>query len=524
MIDGQEHLLYRRQFVLGPRAFHPTEQWKTFGVGGGLTLSTHPDLEVCTCEAGGALLVLIGCALDPTHPQRDSAQVLRAIADSGGTIAKVIEATESLSGRWVLLYRDSTDFVLFNDPCGLRQVYYHPGEAGLWCGSQPEIIAANAALRPDPDPLLNEFTGSHVFSDLEGSWAGDRTPYAECFHLTPNHYLDMNSGKTVRYFPRQDLRAIRVEEAIPVAAALLKGTIKAASHRGPLTLPVTAGWDTRVLLAASRDLIGSIPCSVDKMGDLPDSHADIWVPKRLSAKLGFKFEVEDSREDPPEWFFELLRRNVTGARKGPKVRNIYAKWRRGDKWTNLTGNVSEVCRSFYDKRGWMDQRNLKPDRLAGIFGYGKSRFAVQELTRWKAALDCCRVGGFQILDMMYWEQRMGRWGCQFAAEQDVAIEEIAPFNNRRLLTTLLAVPAEYRTGPRYRVYDALIRHLWPQAMSEPLNPEPFVTKLKGHAGALAKRWLPDWLVNALRERRLQMAVARRTRREGKRGREQSRSA
>ena len=34
---------------------------------------------------------------------------------------------------------------------------------------------------------------------------------------------------------------------------------------------------------------------------------------------------------------------------------------------------------------------------------------------------------------------MGNWGTMYQAEQDIAIEEFCPFNNRKLLMILLSV-------------------------------------------------------------------------------------
>ncbi|MBJ3793540.1 hypothetical protein I8J38_34180, partial [Bacillus sp. OA1] len=83
-----------------------------------------------------------------------------------------------------------------------------------------------------------------------------------------------------------------------------------------------------------------------------------------------------------------------------------------------------------------------------------------------------------ILDLFYWEQRMGNWGTMYQAEQDIAIEEFCPFNNRRLLIALLKLEKEYRQGPEHIIYKKMINSLWPETLSEPINPLNFKAQVK----------------------------------------------
>lgn len=431
---------------------------------------------------------------DPYNPKNNYADILGSMAAKGSSITDLIAATDRMSGRWALVLKNSNDFVVVHDPCGLRQVYYHTSSEGIWCGSQPAIIAANTTLQPNNDPRIREFINSAAFIDQEGAWVGEMTPYADCFHLLPNHYLDLRSGSPVRYFPCENLLPINPAEAIQVAVPLLKGTIEAVICRNPAMLPVTAGWDSRVILAASRDWIESINCYVDRMGTLRMSDADVQIPLRLSSKLGFQFTVKNSDEPAPPWFLDLLRHNVTGATTLPKTRSIYANWRRDEKKINLNGNCSEICRNFYDKYGSADQQHLSIGQLADLFGFPKSRFVHDELERWKAELGCCVSRNIQLLDMLYWEQRMGNWGGQYLSEQDIAIEQISPFNNRRLIKTLLSVPTEFRVAPHFRLYHDLIDHLWPESLSEPLNPKllpRWMVESIHVCKGIIRRWLPE---------------------------------
>lgn len=467
MLDEQQ-LLYRRQFILGPRPFRPNHLWKHIDLYQGIILSVHRDLDIVAHHAEHCELVLLGYFVDPGRPNVSTLQLLQELACEGTNLKQVIQGTSALSGRWALIYHDPDALAIFHDPCGLRQVFYHRGANGLWCGSQPEIIRANTTLRPNHESKLQQFISSPMFRTTEGAWVGEKTQYRDCFHLLPNHFLDLQTGLTQRFFPQQQLASMSCEKAIEITAPLLQGSIAAIAARSRLMLAVTAGWDSRVLIAAAREHLASMYSYVDRMGMLPPNHIDVQVPLALSRKLKFHFTVENSSEDPPLQFVELLKRNVTNARMLPKTRAIFSKLGRGETAININGNGSEVCRNFFLKAGERNVFNSTTAELAARCGYPESPFVKDELEKWRGGLPN-REFGFEILDMLYWEQRMGNWGAQYPAELDIAVEEFSPFNNRLILMTLLSVPTRHRLAPNYTLYARLIRHLWPEAMSVRIN-------------------------------------------------------
>lgn len=205
-------------------------------------------------------------------------------------------------------------------------------------------------------------------------------------------------------------------------------------------------------------------------GVLSFNHPDVKVPQRLCRRLGVNFEVRNSSKEPPAWFMEILSQSVSEARLLPKTRIIYATLTNGLRSINVNGNGSEVCRNSYDGFGLISGENISIAQLTGLIGYYKSKFVEYELARWKYDLELNGAPGYHILDLLYWEQGMSNWGAQYAAEQDIAIDDFSPFNNRLLFTTLLSLPREYRSGPRFPIYAKLIEKMWPETLAEPINP------------------------------------------------------
>jgi hypothetical protein len=82
-----------------------------------------------------------------------------------------------------------------------------------------------------------------------------------------------------------------------------------------------------------------------------------------------------------------------------------------------------------------------------------------------------------ILDLFYWEHRMGSWQAQSQLEWDIVQEAYTPFNHRGLLELMLCVPAELRSAPNYPMYRMMMEALWPEVMGHPVNPSTVKQRL-----------------------------------------------
>jgi len=120
-------------------------------------------------------------------------------------------------------------------------------------------------------------------------------------------------------------------------------------------------------------------------------------------------------------------------------------------------------------------------KLAGFADVPGNRFAIKHFgTRLSEAHGIANTYGINVLDLFYWEQKMGNWQAMSQAEWDIAQEVFCPFNCRSLLTTLLSVDEKYRRPPEYQLYEKLIRYLWPETLSLPINPSKgFRSTIKG---------------------------------------------
>jgi hypothetical protein len=257
-----------------------------------------------------------------------------------------------------------------------------------------------------------------------------------------------------------------LERGSRTSAAILEKTIRAASNRFQLSMAVTAGWDSRCMLSATRNMRSKIYFYIHKYGGMTRQHPDISVPCRLTKRLGIPFHIIECSNYQDEAFDAALESNVFVIHNPAKKvlhRNFYQEFQGK---VNLSGNISDLCRTVY---------GIKPVHgitdLLRLLNLSSSEYAQETLKDWYAEVKlCCDTFGYSVRDLFFWEQVLGNWGSMFAAELDIAIDEFYPFGTRRLVETILAVDERLRPYNNSRVHRRIIELLWPELLFEPINP------------------------------------------------------
>ncbi|MGH8658491.1 MAG: hypothetical protein ACREV4_08460 [Gammaproteobacteria bacterium] len=138
---------------------------------------------------------------------------------------------------------------------------------------------------------------------------------------------------------------------------------------------------------------------------------------------------------------------------------------------SLSGHGGEVFRLSW----MMDEDTQRPQRidgrvLAGLWGMRDVRFAYRVFDEWLDDVGgVAATTGFDVLDLLYWENRVGRWAANGQAQWDLVHERFTLFNCRALLEIFLGVEEEYRCPPRFELNARLLQHLWPELASVPFN-------------------------------------------------------
>lgn len=469
---AQPPWLYVSQFLLGPNHAEHLSDWRRITAGGAFHLTIHPDLTCTQVRRSDRELTLLGHLLDPRAPDDGNAEILQWLLAQFERRSALLQATSALGGRWLLIAAKADDVFLFHDALGLRQVFYtDPRVAGaLWAMSQPGL-AREAGLALAPDPAALDYIDTQTFrQSREYRWPAAASTFVGLNHLLPNHWLDLRTGIARRYWPSAALEALTPQAAVERLAILMPGQIRAAARRFDLALSLTAGMDSRAVLAAARPIINRIRIVTVRQGRLTDEHADVTVPARLLARLRLRHDVIRATSLMTPEFSLHYKRNVHLAHDhyGHDAEAILRHY--GRNGAALTGSGAEVGRRpFRVKLPHADRVRFTPEMLAWL-EYGSTHpFLVASFAEWLD--DVGRQRHVKLLDLFEWEQDYGNWLAMVQLEFDTAWRDIfTPYNCREVLAAMLGVPERYRRPRDGILWRMFIGQMWPELLSEPINP------------------------------------------------------
>lgn len=483
VLHSLEKALYRNQFILGPCFIDEFTSWGKTKVRNSICVTTHPGLNVYQVSHENTSITLIGYILDPDNSGASDSDIINGLIGEVSDLDRFLERIGKFGGRWILIIDDGKHIRLFHDAVGLRQVFYTDADhtSDLWCASQPGMIAERLKLGMDPSAI--DFISSFKRSDKEYWWPGDSCPYKEIRHLPPNHYLNLDTGSRCRYWPNRPLEELPLEEAIGKTAETLQGLMESIANRYDVAVSLTAGWDSRLVLAASRGIHEGVSYVTVRQAGMPPTHADLTVPALLVSQLGLKHDVVEVPSAMNGEFLSVFQKNAPFPHEkwGPDAQALMSYNSQGR--VVVTGSASEVVRLFY---GQMPKGQITPQSLSSLT-MGGDLFATRSFEKWlKGTTD---IFNYNLLDLFYWEQRCGNWLAMCQLEFDVAWKDIfTPFNCRELLVNMLAVEEAYRKPPTYEFYKQVMVQLWPEVLNAPINPHK-----KKSVGVLATTFLKNQL-------------------------------
>lgn len=243
----------------------------------GIVLSHCPALRVSTTrDSSGRVWALIGGAVQSDDLRPDPIEEIAQTATP-----RVPELCESWVGRWVLI-GDAVHL----DVAGLLGCFYGTDPAGeLWASSSPALLAkilfANGAPDTD-DRVLHCEVGISWFGPPVGRFSG-------MHRLLPSQALAFPDGSL---HARQLLPPIEpdrpMEDTYGLLANALLVTLRRATFEPPVSLALSAGGGSRIILAVAHQ--AGLPIRPYTRLVVRMKLADRLFPPRLCVDLGHPHE------------------------------------------------------------------------------------------------------------------------------------------------------------------------------------------------------------------------------------------
>ncbi len=464
-------LEYRRQFLLTRGPIDYFKNWQSFQLKDDMFLYSHPDLEIITFKDSIKQLVLLGLIFDPYDHHKTNKDILVDIVNGTSTFEDFIVYIKKYSGRFVFIYIDKNNTNILSDAVGLREVYYCTTQNKIICGSQPNLINtfSEPVLGISSDPEIQKYYNTVIAVERKGDapyWIGDETYYNNIKHLLPNHYLNVESLKSYRYWPNKSIKKIDLDEAVNISCAYLEGILKSITYRYPSMMATTSGIDSRTLLAASKDVRDKIYFFINKEKHLKDNSPDISIPYNISKKLNFDFHIHEIENEVDENFKKIFLNNtfLSTERIITTIYNIYYK--KLSNRINISG-AGEIGRTIFGN----EPKKLDGHYLAYLLHLEKSEYAINQCNKWLKEIGMIpQKYNLNTLTLFYWEQYCGNWGAIGDSESDIAIDEVDPYNSHFLFETFLSVNKKYIKYENNILFREMIKQMWPELLNFPFNP------------------------------------------------------
>ncbi|MBN2481295.1 MAG: hypothetical protein JXB19_06120 [Bacteroidales bacterium] len=465
MKDNEIHKLRnRRQYLIVPEEIDCPFHHEKIIIGQDYLLYAHPDIIITEISLMQRRLILLGDIFDFRQPEINNHDILKDLVCFN--FQMLLEKISEYTGRYVLIYIEKDVIRLIHDATATRKIYYCQYNNKLWFASRPNLLGKLLNLKKTSDLSKIDFYHSDAFKRLNNSNVGNTTIYDEVFQLIPNHYYDLNKFQSVRYWPNKKIEYLTVSTVAEKCATIIKGYIKSISNRYPVMLPVTAGKDSRLLLAATKDISDQVYYYINKMAGMTEKCNDIRIPKKLMSKLGLAFHIEEPIDTIDNNFKNIYFENNELA-SDRYLSVIYNYFVNHQDRVNLPGNIATEGFGLLYYPGFTS----KGESIAKVFKLHKYKFAAAYYSDWLSGCkDICKKNNVNIANLFYWEERLANFGTQIQLEKDIAQEDFNPFNSRFLITLFLSLRPGLIKPPRYFLHKKITRLLWPEVLCIPTNP------------------------------------------------------
>jgi hypothetical protein len=439
------------QFVLSQAANGP-DGWQVHTLRG-WTLATHPHLPVVELRLPGGVpagwVVGYPIAGDTVCPS-----AIDLPAEAAADVEALETALYRLGGRFLAVALTETFARVYLDACGSLSAVYS-AEAGT--------VAATPALFADHTHPWDTELIRFLDMPASGLWYPfGLTPRQGVLRLLPNHYLDLTTWQTHRHWPAAPFAEGDPAQLVAQVAATVRGAIGAAAHRYPLHMSLTAGRDSRLLLACAREQLGHIRFfTFARQRATADTHIARALARRFRLDHA-TLPIEPATPEQQDAWLTRVGHCVSGdiARSHPTLRRL------DPQRALLPGMAGEVGRAFYWRDGDVATTRLAPEDLVARCHLPANDRLLAGAAAWLGEL--AGHSAFTVLDLLYVEQRLGCWGGpqQYGGEPWSAAQ-LFPLAHRDIFAAILALPPAYRAADRLAV--DICRQAWPELLDLPFN-------------------------------------------------------
>ncbi len=408
---------------------------------------THPETKLRIKQHPTSTTIIIGDIFS-THKEKSVEECLDHTTKDNNW-----NYLDYLSGRFSIINIKKEGSFILNDPFGSRTIFYSLKKCVL--SSHAALVAK--VTNEEKDPLALKFISSPEYKERGTTYLpGDSTIYKNIKGLAPNNLLKLKEQKTERYWPRDFNSPKKVDDFLDEADEYFLHFSAFLNDNGyKPVLGLTAGVDSRAVIAGLMNK--DTKCHLITWTRLPENEKPIV--EEMIKYLGCKHQYINTKtklKDKDDIDIAKISSSNSGFYRGPSslTGQMYRDMKDPDH-IFIRGLGGEICRGFYNRHNSKLSEKTLPESLSKLYLTKKIKNPSKDFYEFvlnsfdgfvKRANYTQDIFNYDVLDLFYWEQRMGMWAANLLNEMDPAMYDFVGLNSRRLYQIAMGIEKEERLG------------------------------------------------------------------------------
>jgi hypothetical protein len=406
-------------------------------------------------------ILIFGLIVDSHDHKKGIPEIVGELVDSSN-INEFISKTKKLAGRFVIVLQLKNELIVFPDPsCSIQAAYVIDKNYELVLSSNPKLIA-------DYYGFKESAISKQIKSQAEETHPlpYDLTMYDEIKLVIPNHYLVCNNRKVVRYYPLEEVERVSSKKAAQISVSLLENIVKGYASKTNLSIPLTAGIDSRTVMAICKDLIKDIPLYTFYHNDFTENTPDIVIPREITSSYNLTYHCINDLE-LPENILNSYKNELGSSMNTSVAINSYTYFKsKLNKHAFLNGGIIPIAKSSFGRN--LPEIFATP-RFLTTKTHNYSKQNLMEVKRWVHDISpFVKVSKVSKFDLFFWEHRIGKWMANSYMNCDLLTNPLNIFNCRELIELWLSVSRTERISKS--IHKRIIVLTWPELLNFPINP------------------------------------------------------